>query len=82
MKQTACKIAFFMELITFILLSLGLIIAAFVKTSQMSIIGGADWYSFRLQLQLLLTWPIRLALSSAFWLSIVTFILWRRNAKK
>ena len=82
MKQTAYKIAFFMELITFILLSLGLIIAAFVKTSQMSIIGGADWPSFCLQLKLLLVWPIRLALSSAFWLSIVTFILWRRNAKK
>ena len=35
-----------MELITFILLSLGLIIVAFVKTSQMSIIGGADWPTF------------------------------------
>lgn len=82
MKQTACKIAFFIELITFILLSLGLIIVACVKTNQMNIIGGADWHSFRLQLQLLLVWPIRLALSAAFWLSIITFILWRRSTKK
>ena len=78
LRKKASKIAFLFELVSFVLLGLGLVVTAFIQASQTSIIGGVGWPTFQLKLSILLSSPLGTALAVAFVLSIVTFIIWRK----
>ena len=79
--KKASKIAFLFELVSFVLLGLGLVVTAVIQTNQTNIIGGAGWPTFRFLLSQALRSPIGYAHSSAFLLSIVTFIGWCKCKK-
>lgn len=78
LRKKVWKIAFLFELLSFVLLGLGLVVTAIIQTNQTSIIGGAGWPTFQFKLSVLLSSPLGTALAVAFVLSVITFILWRK----
>ena len=82
LRQKVCKIGFLFLLTTFLLLALGLLITAVVRTEQSNIIGGADWPTFQFHMQELLSSALGLALDVSFFGTVVMFFGWQKYKKK
>ena len=77
MKHFPWKTIFFITLAAFLLLTISLVVLAFLKASQTTIVGAAGYSTFGFHLTLLLRAPIGYAHTAALILSIVSFIGWR-----
>jgi hypothetical protein len=82
LRQKVCKIGFLFLLTTFLLLALGLLITAVVRTEQTNIIGGADWPTFQFRMQELLSSALGSALAVNFFGAVVMFFGWQKYKKK
>ena len=82
LRQKVWKIGFLFLLTTLILLTLGLLITAVVRTEQTNVIGGADWPTFQFHIRELLSSALGLALDVSFFGTVVTFFGWQKYKKK
>ena len=81
LRQKIWKTGFLFLLTTFVLLALGLLITAAVRTGQSNVIGGAGWPTFRFHMRELLSSALGLALTVNFFGTVIMLVGWQ-NFKK
>ena len=82
LREKVWKIGFFFLLATFVLLTLGLLIAAAIRTGQSNVIGGAGWPTFRFHMSQLLSSALGSALTVNFFGGVIMLIGWRKYKQK